>query len=79
MNGTDLHIEKKDQEKKKFKGCTSLTGTRLAYFTRATAVKLCEFFMLTILLLKALDENLTEKLWPLYTSWGPLEMKGSAA
>ena len=60
-----MHIEKKDQEKKKFKGCTSLTGTRLAYFTRATAVKLCEFFYANNFTLKALDENLTEKLWPL--------------
>ena len=49
------------------------------FYVRPCRQTACEFFMLTILLLKALDENLTEKLWPLYTSWGPLEMKGSAA
>jgi hypothetical protein len=54
-NGTVLHIEKKNQVKEKLKGSTSLTGTRLAYFTLATAVKLCMNFYANNFILKALD------------------------
>ena len=39
--------------------------TQLAYFTLATATQTVWIFYANNFTLKALDENLTEKLWPL--------------
>jgi hypothetical protein len=56
-NGTDLHIENKDQEKKNLKECTSLNRARFAYFTLATAVKLRVNFYANNFTLKVLSNG----------------------
>ena len=55
-NGTDLHIEKKDQEKKKFKGMYKFKpGSVRVFYARHCRQTACEFFYANDFTLKALD------------------------